>query len=169
MVLSILAAVFHGIAYAIYLTQVYGGGSIPNPASWTIWAFLSTLNAITFYKGSRDGLATAHFSRGQLLVLRSGCSHLAQASLLRLIQWLGRFLFSPLSLARSGISREAPFTPIWSSAAYCSFRQFRLSLASGATVTLNSRFRGGSGQPLSSLRRSTSFGAPTERNLAGGS
>ena len=64
--LSILAAVFHGVAYAIYLHQVFGGGSIPNPASWTIWAFLSILNAITFWKGSRDGLATAQFFTGSV-------------------------------------------------------------------------------------------------------
>ncbi len=64
MFLSILAAVLHGIAYVIYLHQIYDGGSIPNPASWTIWAFLSTLNALTFWKGSRDGLATAQFFTG---------------------------------------------------------------------------------------------------------
>ena len=64
--LSILAAVFHGMAYAIYLHQVFSGGSIPNPASWTIWAFLSTLNAVTFWKGSRDGLATAQFFTGSV-------------------------------------------------------------------------------------------------------
>ncbi len=66
MFLSILAAVIHGTAYAIYLHQVYGGGSIPNPASWTIWAFLSTLNALTFWKGSKDGLATAQFFTGSV-------------------------------------------------------------------------------------------------------
>ena len=64
--LSILAAVFHGVAYAIYLNQVYGGGSIPNPASWTIWAFLSILNALTFWKGTRDPLATAQFFTGSV-------------------------------------------------------------------------------------------------------
>jgi hypothetical protein len=62
--LSIFAAVLSGIAYAIYLPLVYGGGSIPNPASWTVWAFLAGLNAITFWKGSHDGLATAQFFTG---------------------------------------------------------------------------------------------------------
>jgi hypothetical protein len=59
-----LAAVFSGIAYVIYLPQVYGGGSVPNPASWTVWAFLAGLNAITFWKGSRDSMATAQFFTG---------------------------------------------------------------------------------------------------------
>jgi len=62
--LSILAAVLSGVAYAMYLYQVYAGGSMPNPASWTIWAFLAGLNAITFWKGSKDGLATAQFFTG---------------------------------------------------------------------------------------------------------
>lgn len=64
MFLSITAAVFSGCAYLIYLLQVSHGGSIPNPASWTIWAFLAGLNAITFWKGSRDSLATAQFFTG---------------------------------------------------------------------------------------------------------
>jgi len=64
MFLSVLAAVFSGIAYIIYLFQVSGGGSVPNPASWTIWAFLATLNAVTFWKGSRDRMATAQFFTG---------------------------------------------------------------------------------------------------------
>lgn len=66
MFLSILAAALHGFAYIIYLHQVYGGGSIPNPASWTIWAFLSTINALTFWRGSRDPLATAQFFTGSV-------------------------------------------------------------------------------------------------------
>ncbi len=64
MFLSILAAVFSGVAYVLYLHQVYAGGSVPNPASWTVWAFLAGLNAITFWKGSKDGLATAQFFTG---------------------------------------------------------------------------------------------------------
>jgi hypothetical protein len=64
--LSVLAAVIHVTAYAIYLRQIFGGGSIPNPASWTIWAGLSILNALTFWKGSRDALATAQFFTGSV-------------------------------------------------------------------------------------------------------
>ena len=85
MFLSILAAVFSGIAYVVYLSQVYWGGSVPNPASWTIWVFLATLNALTFYKGSRDGLATLQFFTGA-----AGC----------LVVWafaLGAGKFAPLN------------------------------------------------------------------------
>ena len=64
MFFSVLAAVFSGVAYVLYLHQVYAGGSVPNPASWTVWAFLAGLNAITFWKGSKDGLATAQFFTG---------------------------------------------------------------------------------------------------------
>lgn len=67
MALSILAALLHGIGYLIYLCQVYGGGSVPNPASWTVWALLSILNALTFWKASKDPLATAQFFTGSVL------------------------------------------------------------------------------------------------------
>lgn len=66
MFLSISAAVLHATAYAVYFVQVCGGTSVPNPASWTIWAFLSALNAITFWKGSKDALATSQFFVGMV-------------------------------------------------------------------------------------------------------
>lgn len=66
MFISALAAILHGVAYAIYLFQVYGGGSVPNPSSWTVWAFLCVLNAVTFWKASKDPLMTAQFFTGSL-------------------------------------------------------------------------------------------------------
>jgi hypothetical protein len=64
--LPIFAAILSGIAYAIYLPLVYDGGSVPNPASWTVWAFLATLNAISFWKSSQSKLATAQFFTGSV-------------------------------------------------------------------------------------------------------
>ncbi|MDO8494932.1 MAG: hypothetical protein Q7S32_00190 [bacterium] len=66
MFLSISAAILHGLAYAIYLHQVYGGTSVPNPASWTVWVLLSILNALTFWRGSKDALVTAQFFTGSV-------------------------------------------------------------------------------------------------------
>jgi hypothetical protein len=66
MFLSISAAVLSGLAYVIYLHQVYAGGSIPNPASWTVWAFTATLSAITFWRGSKDWLAATQFFTGSV-------------------------------------------------------------------------------------------------------
>lgn len=64
MALSLLAALFHGTAYGIYFLQVSGGGSVPNPASWSVWAVLSIVNALTFWKASKDPLATTQFFTG---------------------------------------------------------------------------------------------------------
>lgn len=66
MFLSMSAATLHAIAYIIYMNQIFVGNSIPNPASWTIWAFLSGLNAVTFWKSTNDGLATAQFFTGSI-------------------------------------------------------------------------------------------------------
>ncbi len=69
MILSIVAAVLHGVAYVIYLSQVHHGGSVPNPASWTVWAFLAGLNAFSFWKASKDPIATAQFFTGSVACL----------------------------------------------------------------------------------------------------
>lgn len=66
MLLSIAAALFHGVAYAIYFVQVWNGGSVPNPASWSVWVFLAALNALTFWKASKDPLATTQFFTGSV-------------------------------------------------------------------------------------------------------
>ncbi len=69
MFLSITAALLHGLAYVIYLRQVRFGNSVPNPASWTVWAFLATLNALTFWKASGDALATMQFFTGGVMCI----------------------------------------------------------------------------------------------------
>ncbi|HXK36932.1 MAG TPA: hypothetical protein VJ553_05105 [Candidatus Paceibacterota bacterium] len=81
MILAIAAALSHGAAYCMYLTQVFAGSSVPNPASWSIWAYLSALNAVTFWRGSKDALATAQFFTGSV-----GCITVWMYSI-----WAGRF------------------------------------------------------------------------------
>lgn len=67
--LSILAAILHGMASAIYVLKVHGGEAVPNPTSWTIWALLSALNALTFWRASKDALATTQFFTGTAMCL----------------------------------------------------------------------------------------------------
>lgn len=67
MFLSITAALLQGLAFIIYLRQVRFGSSTPNPASWTVWAFLAVLNALTFWKASGDMLATMTFFTGGVM------------------------------------------------------------------------------------------------------
>jgi hypothetical protein len=67
--LSILATVLSGLAYVSYLLQVYSGTSVPNPASWTVWAFLATLNAFSYWKASGDALASSQFFLGSGLCI----------------------------------------------------------------------------------------------------
>ncbi len=62
--IPLLAATFHGVAYTIYAFQVGGGDSVPNPASWTIWMIVSIINALSFWKGMKSGIATAQFFTG---------------------------------------------------------------------------------------------------------
>ncbi len=66
MFLSVLAAVLSGAAYVIYFFQVWNGGSVPNPASWSVWVLLATMNALTFWKGSKDLLAAMQFFTGSV-------------------------------------------------------------------------------------------------------
>lgn len=63
------SAAVHGLAYVIYLVQVSRGGSVPNPSSWTVWAFMATLNALTFWQGTKNRLATAQFFTGAVWCL----------------------------------------------------------------------------------------------------
>jgi hypothetical protein len=67
--LAVLAAVLHGTAYTIYLTQVYFGESVPNPASWSVWAFLSVLNAFSFARASGNWLKALQFFTGAVMCL----------------------------------------------------------------------------------------------------
>lgn len=64
MFLPLFAAILHAIAYALYMFYIFGGEATPNSASWTVWALLATLNAVTFWKTSKSALATAQFFTG---------------------------------------------------------------------------------------------------------
>ena len=50
--LGVVAALLHGTAYVLYNLQAKAGSSVPNPASWVVWAFLSVLNASSFFSMS---------------------------------------------------------------------------------------------------------------------
>jgi len=68
MLLALLAAVLHGTAYVIYLYQVYSGASVPNPASWSVWALFAILNALTFWQTAKKNiLLTAQFLTGSVM------------------------------------------------------------------------------------------------------
>lgn len=69
MFLSFLAAILHGVGYTIYLFQIYNGNSVPNPSSWSVWMFLTILNALTFWRASKDALATTQFFTGSIMCL----------------------------------------------------------------------------------------------------
>ncbi len=47
-ILAVLAALIHGIGFVLYNVQTKLGKSEPNPVSWFLWAFLATLNALSF-------------------------------------------------------------------------------------------------------------------------
>jgi hypothetical protein len=47
-VLPVLAAIIHGVGFVKYNLQTKEGSSKPNFVSWFAWAFLATLNALTF-------------------------------------------------------------------------------------------------------------------------
>lgn len=66
LILGITAALLHGIAYLLYNVQTKLGQSNPNAASWSIWAFLSTLNALTFAASSGDFVAALQFYTGSV-------------------------------------------------------------------------------------------------------
>lgn len=67
MFLSFVAAILHGIGYTIYLFKIYNGNSVPNPSSWSVWMFLTILNALTFWRASKDALATTQFFTGSVM------------------------------------------------------------------------------------------------------
>lgn len=69
MVLPIFAAVLHACTYYIYANQVIFDGTDPNFASWTVWAFLSVLNAVTFWKGTKSLVKASQFIVGSVSVI----------------------------------------------------------------------------------------------------
>lgn len=168
MFLSIAAAVLSGVAYAVYLYQVYAGGSVPNPASWTVWAFLAGLNAITFWRGSKDGLATAQFFIGAV-----GCFGVWAFALgmgkfapLDLMAWI---VLIPASLhVWFGGRRRALYMQTSSSPVPLRYRSSQPSWVFGRTERSNNRFHGICGRWRSRLPRSIYSNAPTGRSHAGG-
>ena len=53
-VLGIIAGLMHILAFTIYNKQMLKGTSHPNSATWTLWAFLSILNCVTYILMSHD-------------------------------------------------------------------------------------------------------------------
>ncbi|GMU74355.1 MAG: hypothetical protein AMXMBFR44_5520 [Candidatus Campbellbacteria bacterium] len=63
--LPILAALIHGTGFVLYNVQTKLGKSEPNPVSWFLWAFLATLNALSFSAMS-DPVAALQFLTGSI-------------------------------------------------------------------------------------------------------
>lgn len=66
LVLGVAAALLHGVAYVLYNVQAKLGKSSPNAASWSVWAFLATLNAFSYREMSGDVVATLQFFIGSV-------------------------------------------------------------------------------------------------------
>ncbi|MEK7100782.1 MAG: hypothetical protein AAB921_01650 [Patescibacteria group bacterium] len=64
--LGLTAALFHGVAFILYNVQSKIGKSSPNAASWSIWAFLATLNALSYREMTGDVVATLQFFTGSV-------------------------------------------------------------------------------------------------------
>ncbi len=64
--LGLTAALLHGVAFILYNVQSKIGQSKPNAASWSIWAFLSTLNALSYREMTGDVVATLQFFTGSV-------------------------------------------------------------------------------------------------------
>lgn len=64
--LGLTAALLHGVAYVLYNMQVKLGKSSPNVASWSVWAFLATLNAFSYREMSGDVVTTLQFFTGSV-------------------------------------------------------------------------------------------------------
>jgi hypothetical protein len=48
LILAIVAGSMHVVAFAIYNWQILRGKSIPNSVTWTLWVFLTVLNAFSY-------------------------------------------------------------------------------------------------------------------------
>jgi len=66
MFLPLTAALLHATAYTLYALQVLANDSVPNPATWSIWAVLAVVNAVTFSKGAKSFLKAAQFITGSV-------------------------------------------------------------------------------------------------------
>lgn len=68
-ILGVLAAGLHGTAYVFYNRQTWRGTSHPNAASWSVWAFLSILNAASYRSMSGDTVTSLQFLTGSVACL----------------------------------------------------------------------------------------------------
>lgn len=64
-VLPIVAAMVHIVAYGIYNIQTQRKEATPNPASWLPWAFLAILNALSF-SATNGVLSSLQFFAGSV-------------------------------------------------------------------------------------------------------
>lgn len=64
--LGLTAALLHGSAFILYYWQNKTGQSKPNAATWGIWAFLATLNALSYREMTGDVVATLQFFTGSV-------------------------------------------------------------------------------------------------------
>lgn len=67
--LGVVAALLHGSAYVLYNIQTQLGSSSPNPVSWSIWAFIAIVNALSFRSMSRDIVSSLQFFTGSVACL----------------------------------------------------------------------------------------------------
>jgi hypothetical protein len=88
-VFGILAAVMHGTAFVIYCIQTKLGSSKPNAATWSLWAFLATVNALTYKGVSGDIVATLQFFMGSAACIGTFLFALAigKFSRLKVFEW----------------------------------------------------------------------------------
>jgi hypothetical protein len=63
---GITAALLHGVAYLLYNVQAKLGKSSPNAASWSVWAFLATLNALSYFSMNGDVVTSLQFFTGSI-------------------------------------------------------------------------------------------------------
>lgn len=57
--LAIIAASMHVAAVYFYNRNMTKGGTLPNPATWTLWTVLSTLNCVTYLIMTEDVIKSA--------------------------------------------------------------------------------------------------------------
>jgi hypothetical protein len=53
-VLGLIAGSMHVVAFGIYNKQLFKGESVPNPATWLLWAIGTVLNLLTYFHMTRD-------------------------------------------------------------------------------------------------------------------
>ncbi len=65
-VLPIIAAILHGLAYVLYNVQIFQGKSKPNAVSWSIWALLAIINAVSYGAMVDNWIAALQFFTGSV-------------------------------------------------------------------------------------------------------